>query len=110
MERVFNNPEWNDLASESRLHEPGIVEDQINRAIGRIRHRSDRLQNSTLSLSLSELDQARLEFDSYLTDLLVLFQQPGVLETYEYFLQYEAYASRGNPLENFHLFRKQFGI
>jgi len=53
MERLFTNPEWNKLADESRLHEPGVVEDQINRVIGRIKHRSDRLQNSTLSLSLS---------------------------------------------------------
>jgi len=112
MERLFTNPEWNKLADETRVHEPGVVEDQINRVIGRIKHRSDRLQNSTLSLSLSlsELDQARLEFDSYVTDLSVLLQQPGVLETYENFLQYEAYASRGNPLENFYSFRKQFNI
>jgi len=35
MERLFTNPEWNKLADESRLHEPGVVEDQINRVIGR---------------------------------------------------------------------------
>jgi len=108
MERLFNNPEWNELIDQSQMYEPGIVEDQVNKVIGRIKRRSYKLQNPTLSLS--ELELARSELDLQLADLSVLFQQPGVLEIYENFLQYEAYVSRGNPLENFHLFRKQFGI
>ena len=55
MERVFNNPEWNELAGESRLNEPGIVEDQINRVRGRMLHRVDRMNNPTLSLNLIKL-------------------------------------------------------
>jgi len=50
MERLFTNPEWNNLADTSQLSKQGIVEDQINRTRGRILHRADRMTDQTLSL------------------------------------------------------------
>lgn len=106
MERLFDNPEWNDLADESRLHEPGIVEDQITRVWGRMLHLSKRTIDPTLPPS--EVEQSALELNQYSKDLSVLLQQPGVITTYESYLINESIGK--NPLGRFHAFRERFGI